>query len=410
VVPASARDELKIALVHNLPPGGARRVVAEHVAQLTDVAITEFCPQTATPVTENAQVVALPQLSPRRPRWARPPFRYLDHFAVERAWREVARLVSRDAPDVILAHPCRFLTAPPLLSWLDFPNVYFCHEPRRVDYEPDVARTRNALTAVPYWPLYELARRGDQASVQSAQSIVTNSHYTAASIRSVYGREAVRIRLGVPDWFVSSQVVTAPTHILSVGALVPSKGHDLVLRAASLTRKRWPVTIVTPRHAPEGAAILGRLAEDLGVTLLIRTAVPDHELVSLYRGALATVYLAAAEPFGLVSIEAQACGSPVVVSAEGGLPETILEGRTGWSVARDPVAAASCLDRLAEPEFRAAMSANASAHGRTYRWDRSADEMRAVMEDAVADKRGVPLCSRTALPVSSPRGSSGRLI
>ena len=400
--PAPARRELKVALVHNLPAGGARRVVVEHVARLTQSAITEFCPQTATPVTEDARVVTLTQRSSRHPRWARPPFRYLDHVAVDRAWREIARLVARDAPDVILAHPCRFLTAPPLLSWLDLPNVYFCHEPRRVDYELDVARTRNALTAIPYWPLYELARRADRASVQAAQSIVTNSRYTAASITSVYGREATTIRLGVPARFLSSHAPAPPSHILSVGALVPGKGHDLVLHAASLTRQRWPVTIVTPRASPENASIIGRLADELGVNLTIRTAISDDELGRLYRGALATVYLAAAEPFGLVSIEAQACGSPVVVSAEGGLPETVLEGKTGWSVARDPAAAALCLDRLADPALRAVMSANASAHGRTYRWDRSAAEMRAVMEEAVTVGRGAPRRRRVALPRRSP--------
>ena len=100
------------------------------------------------------------------------------------------------------------------------------------------------------------------------------------------------------------------------------------------------------------------------------------------------MYLAKAEPFGLVSIEAQACGCPVVVADQGGLPETVLHGSTGWRVPRGPEDAARRLDELEDPNRRAAMAARAADHGRGYSWDRSTNEMAGVLEQFARGSAG----------------------
>lgn len=365
--------------MHNLPRGGARRVLVEHAARLPGE-LLEFCPSTALPIGDGARIISLHHRAPHVAPWQRPPLRYVDYIATLLSWRRIARLVSDAAPDVVLAHPCRYLTAPPLLRWLSVPSVYFCHEPRRVDYEPDVARTRRRATSVPYWPLHESERRGDRAAVARATKMVTNSAFTAARIAEAYGREATPLPLGVPDQFVPLSHPADPEHVLSVGALTAAKGHDLVIKAAAHTDRTWPVVIVAPRESPDEAERLLRLAAQSSVTLRIHTGISDTELVSLYQRALATVYLARREPFGLVSIEAQACGSPVIVADEGGLPETVTDGVTGWRVRRDPLAAAARLDLLADPEVRGSMVAAASAHGRGFSWERSAHAMTAALE------------------------------
>jgi glycosyltransferase involved in cell wall biosynthesis len=63
---------------------------------------------------------------------------------------------------------------------------------------------------------------------------------------------------------------------------------------------------------------------------------------------------------GLASLESQACGTPVIVADEGGLPETIEPDRTGFAVRRNPAAAAAALRLLAEPAIRPAMSSAAA--------------------------------------------------
>ena len=127
-------------------------------------------------------------------------------------------------------------------------------------------------------------------------------------------------------------------HLLSVGNLIPTKGHDLVIAAAGRAGLELPVVIVSHKSNPDEERRLQGIADRSGVTLDLRIGPDDDELVELYQSARVTLYLSIREPFGLVSTEAQACGSPVVVSDEGGLPESIVPGVTGWAVARDAAA------------------------------------------------------------------------
>jgi glycosyltransferase involved in cell wall biosynthesis len=353
--------------------------LAEHAARFT-CELLEFCPSSASPVTESPRIVPLAPRAPRVHRWQRPALRYHDQVSSVRAWQTIANLVNDARPDVILAHPCRYQTAPTALRWTAAPSVYFCHEPRRVDYERGLSGTRNSLTALPYWPLHRAQRREDRAAVARASAIVTNSAFTAAAIEHAYGRTATPISLGVPSGFQPSGESAKPRHLLSVGALTAAKGHALVLDAAARARVRWPVVIVAPRADAVEAERLAQLAAQQDIDLTIRVGIPDDELVVLYQHAVATMYLASAEPFGLASIEAQACGCPVIVADEGGLPETVVHASTGWRVPRRPEDAARRLDDLEDSIRRQAMVARATDHGRAYTWDRSTDEMEGVLE------------------------------
>jgi hypothetical protein len=129
---------IRVALVHNLSPGGARRAMHEHQLRLGD-GLTEFCLQTAAAVTADPCIVPFTPFAERVRPLLRPVPRHLDLIALVRAWRALAREVNRSGSEVVLVHPCQFLQAPTALRWLTAPSVYFCHEPRRVDYEQDAA-------------------------------------------------------------------------------------------------------------------------------------------------------------------------------------------------------------------------------------------------------------------------------
>ena len=107
--------------------------------------------------------------------------------------------------------------------------------------------------------------------------------------------------------------------------------------------------------------------------LQILIGISDEELRVLYSGAFVTAYMARAEPLGLASMEAQACGSPVVVADEGGLPETIESGVTGLAVPRRADALAAALDSLGDDVRRNAMVDAARRRGAEQSWKRSAD-------------------------------------
>jgi glycosyltransferase involved in cell wall biosynthesis len=377
-------SSLRVALMHNLTRGGAWRTIQEHAAR-TEFETLEFCLQSATPVTATAKVVPFASSAGNVRPLLRPVPRHLDLARLIKAWRDLAVAVNAAECDIVLAHPCQFLQAPLALRWTSSRSVYFCHEPRRVDYEGAAAATVNPRTRLLYAGLHRTERQLDRWALAAADALLTNSRFTATRIAHAYGREAEPIPLGVADAFREAGPGDERKHLLSVGTLIPSKGHDLAIRVAGLTAARRPLVVVAPRREPDEVARLHAMAEHSGTPLDIRIGVSDEELRELYLGALCTLYLARDEPFGLVSLEAQACGSPVVVAAEGGLPETMVAGRTGWTVNRDDVtAAAEAIDRLEDPETLDSFSQQAREHGTSQTWERSAASLEAAMRRVVA--------------------------
>jgi len=373
---------MRVAFVHNLKEGGARRTMAEHMTHL-NATVAEFTLETGAPVREDATIVPLRRRAPQRPKIPRPPLRYWDHADLLRGWRRVARMVDAFSPDVIVAHPCQFLQCPPAIIWARAPAVYFCHETRRVDHEPSATGRRNPATRGIYAALYAWERKLDLEGVQSAATLITNSDFTAWAIAEAYGRTATAVRMGVPDRFRPLEAAPAPRHVLCVGSLIASKGHDLAIRAVAESGASWPVVVVAPRADALEQERLQRIAGDNGVDLVVRVGISDDELRDLYRGAVCTTYLAAAEPLGLVALEAQACGCPVIVSSEGGLPETLVDGRTGWAVKRDAHAAAAKLVLLDNPEVRTRVGAAAAEHGRHFSWVQSTRDLEAAIARVV---------------------------
>jgi len=108
---------------------------------------------------------------------------------------------------------------------------------------------------------------------------------------------------------------------------------------------------VAPIDNPGERARLQLLADEQRIALRVCVGINDEELAELYPPGLATLYLACDEPLGLASLESQACGTPVIVADEGGLPETIEPDRTGSAVRRNPAAAAAPYDCWPNPGF-----------------------------------------------------------
>jgi glycosyltransferase involved in cell wall biosynthesis len=97
------------------------------------------------------------------------------------------------------------------------------------------------------------------------------------------------------------------------------------------------------------------------VCLDVRLGISDADLVDLLNWAALVLYVPYLEPFGLVPIEAGACGAPVVGIAEGGLRETIVHDQTGLLVERDPAAVAGAINRLRSDEHLARRLGQAAA-------------------------------------------------
>jgi len=107
----------------------------------------------------------------------------------------------------------------------------------------------------------------------------------------------------------------------------------------------------------------------------------DKELAKLYSSAKVVVCLANNEPFGLIPLEAMACGVPVIAVNEGGYKESIIDGKTGYLVPRDPKALAQKLEfLLANEKIRTKMGKNARLHiEKNWTWDKSINDLEKIL-------------------------------
>lgn len=174
--------------------------------------------------------------------------------------------------------------------------------------------------------------------------------------------------------------------LLLVGRIQRLKGVDVAVRALARLRDRDAVLVVCGGPSgPDGEACLDEvtgLVAEHGLAGRVRIVAPrpHHELSSLYRAADVVVVPSRSESFGLVALEAAACGRPVVASAVGGLATLVDHRRTGLLLpGRDPDRWAAALDGLlASPLRRERMGRAAATGALRYRWSRAADELAAV--------------------------------
>lgn len=184
--------------------------------------------------------------------------------------------------------------------------------------------------------------------------------------------------------------------VVVVSRLVERKGIDDVIVALAALPATELVVAGGPAAAELGgdpeARRLGGIARSLAVAgrVELRGRLTRAEVPPLLRSADVVVSAPWYEPFGMVAVEAMACGVPVVATAVGGQVDTVVHGRSGLLVPpRDPPRLAQAVRTLlADPPLRAAMGATAAARARArYGWDRVARQTAELYETLVGEGR-----------------------
>jgi D-inositol-3-phosphate glycosyltransferase len=257
---------------------------------------------------------------------------------------------------------------------------------------------------------------GEQQVVDAADRLVANTAVEARQLVELYDADVERVVTVAPgvdlEHFRPGEATSARTRLgvppddvllLFVGRLQPLKAPDVLLRAAAWLVEQRPSLrdrlTVAVLGGPSGSDPdwLPRLAADLGLADLVRFEAPSgtDRLRDWYRAADVVAVPSHNESFGLVALEAQACGTPVVATDVGGLRTTVDDGVSGLLVpGHAPHDWASALNRAVEQ--RDALSAGAVTHATEFSWRTTADGLLATYRAALRERRAASAQVRLA--------------
>jgi D-inositol-3-phosphate glycosyltransferase len=274
-----------------------------------------------------------------------------------------------------------------------------------------LAKVKNAALADGDQPEPRLRVIGEEQVVAEADRLVANTADEARQLVDHYGADPRRTLVVPPgvdldrftpgDRLAARRALGVPADavlLTFVGRIQPLKAPDLLLTAAARMladdpglRDRLRVHVV---GAPSGSGLdaprrLEELAAHLGIADLVRFLPPQapDRLALHYRAADVAVVPSHNESFGLVALEAQACGTPVVASAVGGLTTAVRDGVSGVLVGgRDPDAYAAAVRAVLAR--RPLLAAGARRHAAAFSWDRTADALVDAYTSAAAERAG----------------------
>jgi D-inositol-3-phosphate glycosyltransferase len=268
-----------------------------------------------------------------------------------------------------------------------------------------LAAVKNAALADGDAPEPPLRTVGEQQVVDEADRLIVNTDDEARQLISIHHADPARIDVVHPgvdlDVFRPGDRVAARAAlglpldediVAFVGRIQPLKAPDIVLRAAA----KLPGVRIVVAGGPSGSGLaspdgLVRLVDELGITARVTFLPPQSRanLATLFQAADLVAVPSYSESFGLVAIEAQACGTPVVAAAVGGLPVAVRDGVTGTLVSGHDVdrwaMAIDDLLRLRGEPAGSAMSRAAAAHAATFSWDNTTDALLASYRRAIGD-------------------------
>ncbi len=362
---------MRIALFENLPTGGAKRALHDFAAGLYRFGHTMdlFTLSTAAhdylPIDEFVSNKNIYDFIPGKHRYfyienAFIKMRDLD--LLDTLCRQIATDMNSGDYDLAFVHHCLIARSPLVLPYLNMPSVYYCQEPSRRHYEPQLPdeqwsdRGLKLAVKTAAWNMYyNKQKRFEESAARKADLLLVNSLYSQSAIKKAYGIEGRVSLLSVDVEKFKPLGFQREKLILTVGRLDPKKGHLFLIESLSKVKNinQYRFMIISDSGNKSVKKHLVELARNKGVTLEIRVGIDEAQLVECYNRACLFVYAPALEPFGLVPLEAAACGLPSVGVAEGGVKETITDGETGLLTRRDTDEFAAAVTKLLDsPDLR----------------------------------------------------------
>lgn len=386
---------MKIAIWHNLPSGGGARALNYHLNGLVrrghEVELWS-CNPTADGFIQIPETVKIHQIPLKR----YPKENFSDKFnsyfydknrnmiEMEKHCRICAEQINEGKFDLLFANSCFYYAVPFIGRFVNIKKVLYLGEPFRFFYEamphyvwqapPSLFKNlfrRSYWKAflADFWAIhqYRVQVREEKISYDSFDKVLVNSIFSAETVQRVFNKSATVCYLGIDttlfestpkESVTRSQTVPRNSYIIGLGNLYINKNPELAVRTVAAVKKENRPTLIWVSNMTHGDFFDGvtKLAKELDVDLQILSNITDNQLVSLLKGAICMIYTSNLEPFGFAPLEANACGTPVVAVQEGGIKETIIDGKNGFLCHKNPESLAEKINEIIEnPSLRTAM-------------------------------------------------------
>ena len=370
---------MKIAIWHNLPSGGGKRALYYHVKGLLEQGHTleSWCPptidQTYLPLSNliKENIVPLDQPIERADfvgRIFNPYQKIVDSInAMHRHCQQCANEINEAGYDVLLANSCKFFHVPVIGQYIKIPKAVYLGEPYRLLYEalpklpwlalPPPTRAWWSSPRYLRWFLNNLIEvqglrvqaREELRNAQAFNLILVNSLFSRESVQRAYGLDSKVCYLGIDSDMFKPLNLPRQNTVVGLGSICMAKGLERAVHAIATIEKDerpsllWIGNFADTNYQNE----IEKLALSLGVNFIPMFRIPDQEVIKQLNQASLMIYTPVLEPFGLAPLEANACETPVVAIAEGGVRESIKDGINGFLInGNDPVEMGRVISRL----------------------------------------------------------------
>jgi len=372
---------LRIAVWYNLPSGGAKRALYNHLKGLKSRGHTI---EAFRPPIESEEFTPIAEVSDKEhvipwPSWegtAKFPLariyetttqvhRYVQ--AAETHAQDAAVEIHKGGFDLLFANTCLQFHSPFIGRYVKLPKLLYLQEPKRPFYEPmprlpwiakdsqpvtGLRKLRTAATEMVDLRSVSIQGREELNNARSFDQILVNSFFSREALLRAYGISAKVCYLGTDPGKFKDLGLPRENFVMGIGTLGPSKNVRLAVEGVGQVPKQirpkliWVANMTSAPYKEECVS----LARDLNVDFEAKEMISDDELVSLLNRASAMVYAPRLEPFGFAPLEANFCRLPVVAVAEGGVRETVVDGLNGLLVDHDPEKLGAAITKLLSDE------------------------------------------------------------
>lgn len=320
----------RIAFVHNLPSGGGYRMLKEIINRyLNDFDIDLY----SISVNKPKKILGVNNYWYQVKPWKGfVPFNLWIFIILPFVHKSISKKINSKKYDYVFFSHDYFTKSPLSLRYIKSKNkIYLCQEPQREFYEQSryhAPLIKDKIANILRYPIKYV----DEKNASYANIILCNSLYSKRTLEKIYRKKCEVVYPGVDVSIFNPGKLKKENTILCVGGINSVKGQEFLLESLKPLLNKYKLLLIGGGRAYELTRIR-KLAKGLNVEIINHAS--DYDLVEHYRKSKVTCISAYREPFGLSSIESQACGTPVVSIDEGGPRETIIDGETGYLSGRD---------------------------------------------------------------------------